>query len=110
MFAFGICTNPNCELSYLRVQTEVLEELLADVQKRINTRQDFPDLLPEFEVFKPFFQANSRCASCGQESLCSSTSLDGDEQTRKLNDLVRIAAELSARRILEHVGGDVVSP
>ncbi|HMI53700.1 MAG TPA: hypothetical protein VK525_19455 [Candidatus Saccharimonadales bacterium] len=42
--------------------------------------------------------------------MCSSTSLDGDEQTRKLNDLVRIAAELSARRILEHVGGDVVSP
>ena len=109
MFAFGICTNPNCELSYLRIQTEVLEELLADVQKRVNRKQDFPDLLPAFEVFRPFFQANSRCSSCGQESLCNSTSLDGDERTRRLNDLVRIAAELGARRILENVRGDTVT-
>jgi hypothetical protein len=109
MAALGICSNPNCELSYLRVQTEVLEELLAVVRARVNRERDFADLLPAFEIFKPFFQTNVSCASCGQESLRNSTRLDGDEQSRKLNDLVRIAAELRARGILEQVRGDTLS-
>jgi hypothetical protein len=104
---FGICENPDCQLSYrspslaslfIRINT------ISDMEKR---KADVSGILPHLKPFALFFQFGTHCSRCGQ-FLYRVIQPTADLQTKseeyirrsKLNTLLAAGYQLQAWGVL----------
>ena len=66
MADFGICENPDCELSYCRPSLAGLFRQIAAANNMETRQADISGVLPFLKHFEPFSQFRIECVRCGR--------------------------------------------
>jgi hypothetical protein len=66
MAAFGICENPDCQLSYRSLSLTALFSRMDAINGMEKRKADVSGILPQLKPFTLFFQFGSHCSKCGE--------------------------------------------
>jgi hypothetical protein len=107
MADFGICENPDCELSYHRPSLAGLFGRIDAINGMEKRKADFSHILPYLKPFTPFFQFGTQCSKCGQFLYrviqpTADLQTESEEYIRrsKLNTLLAAGYQLQAWGVL----------
>jgi len=107
MADFGICENPDCQLSYRSLSLTALFSRINAISGMEKRKDDVSGILPHLKPFALFFQFGIHCSRCG-EFLYRVIQPTADLQTEseeyirrsKLNALLEAGYQLRAWGIL----------
>jgi hypothetical protein len=107
MADFGICENPDCQLSYRSLSLTGLFSRIDVINGMEERKADVSGILPQLKPFTLFFQFGTHCSKCG-EFLYRVIQPTADLQTEseeyirrsKLNALLDAGYQLQAWGVL----------
>jgi hypothetical protein len=107
MADFGICENPDCQLSYRSLSLTGLFSRINAINGMEKRKADVSDMLPHLKPFALFFQFGTHCSRCGQFLYrviqpTSDLQTESEEYIRrsKLNAVLEAGYQLRAWGIL----------